>query len=44
MRAAEVRRRRILADLHDAAADRARAREVVEQGVAVAAADRAGER
>ena len=32
---------RILADLHDAAADRARAREELEQRVAVAAADRA---
>ena len=43
MRAAEVGRGRILADLHDAAADRARAREMIEQRVAVAAPHRARE-
>src|SRR4051794_9520276 len=43
VRPAEVGRRRVLADADDAAADRARAGEVVEQELAVAAADRAGE-
>src|SRR5688572_20889853 len=44
MRAAEVWHRRILPDLDDAAPDRARAREVIVQGLAVAAADRARQR
>ena len=43
MRAAEVGRGGILTDLHDAAADRARAREMIEQRVAVAAPHRARE-
>ena len=43
MRAAEVGARCVLTDVQDAAADRAGAREVLEQGVAVAAADGAGE-
>ena len=43
MRPAEVGRCRILADLDDAAADRAGAGEMLEQRLAVAAADRAGE-
>ena len=43
MRAAEIGRGRILSDLHDAAPDRARAGEMLEQGVAVAAPDRARE-
>jgi len=41
MRTAEVGRGRVLADLHDAAADRARAGEMIEQRVAVAAPHRA---
>ena len=44
MRPAEIRRRRILADLDDAAADGARAGEMLEQRLAVAAADRARQR
>ena len=43
VRPAEVGRRRILADLDDAAADRAGAGEMFEKRLAVAAADRAGE-
>ena len=43
MRPAEIGRRRILADLHDAAADGAGAGEMREQRLAVAAADGAGE-
>src|SRR5436305_393399 len=43
MRAAEVGRRGILADLHDAAADRAGAAEVFEQRIAIAAPHRARE-
>src|SRR4051812_13104753 len=43
VRPAEIRRRRILADLDDAAADGAGAGEVVEQRLAVVAADGAGE-
>ncbi len=39
MRAAEVGARRVLADVEDAAADRARARKMLEQRIAVAAAD-----
>ena len=41
MRAAEIGRRRNLARFDDAAADRARSCEMIEQGLAVAAADRA---
>ena len=44
MRAAEIRRRRILADIDDALADGARARELLEQRLAVAVADRLGQR
>jgi len=43
MRPAEIRRRRILADLDDAAADGAGAGEMLEQRFAVVAADGAGE-
>ncbi len=43
MRPAEIRRRRILADLDDAAADGAGAGEVLEQRLAIVAADGAGE-
>src|SRR6516162_11520969 len=41
MRAAEVGRGRILAYFHDSAADRARAAELVEQRLTIAATDRA---
>ena len=44
MRAAEVGHGRILADFHNGAADRARAAELVEQGLTVAATDRARQR
>ena len=44
MRAAEIRRGQILADVDDAFADGAGARELLEQGVAVAVADRLGQR
>jgi len=43
MRTAEIRGRRILADIDNAAANGARAREQFEQGIAVAAPDRARE-
>src|SRR5260370_33565218 len=43
VRAAEVGGSRILADLDDAATDRTGARKMLEQRLAVAAADRAGE-
>jgi hypothetical protein len=43
MRAAKIRRRRILATLHDAAANGAGTREMSEQRFAVAAPDGAGE-
>jgi hypothetical protein len=43
MRAAKVRRRRILANLYDPAANGAGAREMSEQGFAIAAPDGAGE-
>ena len=39
----EIGRRRVLTDLHNAAADGAGAREVLKQRVAVAAADGAGQ-
>jgi hypothetical protein len=44
MGAAEIRRAGILAELDDAAADRARACEEIEKGVAIRPADRARER
>src|SRR5207249_9910694 len=43
VRAAEVGRSRILTDLDDAASNRTGARKMLEQRLAVAAADRAGE-